>query len=261
MHFDATDPYRPRGSLLHRLDPRVKLLITLLSVASLGLTPAGAWSIFAAYLVAVLLGCLASRLGLLFTLRRAFIALPFLLAAVPIPFTVSGPTLFTLPVLGWAASVPGTVRFLSIVARTWLAVQAGILLTATTRFADLMWAFQALRIPDALVGTIGFMYRYLFLLGDEALRLLRARAARSARPVGGRRPPVLWQGKVAGFMVGSLFVRSLERSDRVYAAMVSRGYNGVARTLTRHVMARSDWLALLLAVLLLGGLLAAAHVG
>jgi cobalt/nickel transport system permease protein len=122
---------------------------------------------------------------------------------------------------------------------------------------------RAVRLPRLLVAIFGLMWRYLFVLVDEALRLLRARSARSgvsdnseARP-GGR---VAWRARVAGGMAGNLFVRSIERSDRIYQAMLSRGYDGEVRSLPLPGLRPSDWLTLaaglgVLAVLLLLSLL------
>jgi cobalt/nickel transport system permease protein len=88
------------------------------------------------------------------------------------------------------------------------------------------------------------MYRYLFVLADETMRLLRARDARSARPPGGGGGgTVLWRASVAGHMVGQLFLRSYERSDRVYNAMLARGYRGYIQTLNPHLIRPADWLA------------------
>jgi cobalt/nickel transport system permease protein len=111
-------------------------------------------------------------------------------------------------------------------------------------------------MPRLLVATIGFMSRYFFVLADETARMLRARASRAARLEGRRRPSPLWQGRVAGHMVGSLFLRSLERSERVHAAMLARGYNGQVPSLVRRTMHRIDWLVIAAAFLLLAGLLA-----
>jgi cobalt/nickel transport system permease protein len=168
----------------------------------------------------------ASGLGTTFALRRSFIALPFALAAVTLPFTVPGPAVAHLG--GWALSAEGVVRFASIVLKSWISVQAAILLAAATPFADLLWAMRELRLPKPLVAIIGFMYRYLFVLGDEAQRLLRARAARSGVSGAGRRPGggLVWRGRVAGGMVGNLAMRSFERSERIYDAMVARGFRG-----------------------------------
>ncbi len=162
--------------------------------------------------------------------------------------------MFTLSLGSWqvVATDAGLIRFASIVIRSWLSVQMAILLTAATQFPDMMHALRHLRAPSLLVAVVSFMYRYLFVLADEVMRLLRAREARSARPPGGGGGgTVLWRARVAGNMVGQLFLRSYERSDRVYNAMLSRGYRGYVQTLNPHEMRLSDWLAAVVAVVML----------
>lgn len=251
MHYDLSDQYHHRSSLIHHLDPRVKVVVTFFYILALSLTPEGAWWILGFFLLLLLSAVWLADLALTFTLKRSFIVLPFVLAAVALPFTTPGPSLLEIPGLGWVVTEPGMIRFLSILARSWLAVQGAILLTAITRFPDLLWALGALRFPQPLVSTIGFMYRYLFVLADEALRMIRARAARSAQVPGRARPPIGWRGRVAGSMVGSLFLRSLARSERVYAAMLARGYDGHMRSLIGFRMTNIDWMVFILAFLLL----------
>jgi cobalt/nickel transport system permease protein len=97
------------------------------------------------------------------------------------------------------------------------------------------------------------MWRYLFVLVDEALRLMRARAARSGDSgISGSRKggSVVWRGRVTGGMAGSLFLRGIERSDRIYMAMLSRGYDGEVRTLPLPAL-KTSHLAILAASLLL----------
>jgi cobalt/nickel transport system permease protein len=127
-----------------------------------------------------------------------------------------------------------------------------ILLVATTQFPDLIHALEHLRFPRSLTTIIAFLYRYLFILTDEVYRLLRARQARSAGLPGLKRGGKLtWRAKVAGSMAGQLFLRSYERSDRIYHAMLSRGYAGHIRTLNPHIMTHLDWLALIVSIFIL----------
>lgn len=256
MHYDFVDQYRFRTSYVHRLDPRVKVSIALAFILVVSLTREGSWPVFAFFLVLLLVMTRASDLGISFTLRRSYIALPFVLAALAVPFTVPGPEVARLPGLEWTISTPGLIRFTSILIRSWLAVQIAILLIATTRFPDLLWALYALRFPRVLVATIGFMYRYIYVLADEALRLIRARTSRSARIPGAPRRSWVWHGKIAGSMVGSLFIRAMERSERVYAAMLARGYDGQMRLLQPFRMRSNDWLAIAVLMLLMASPLA-----
>jgi cobalt/nickel transport system permease protein len=254
MHTSTFDRYETGESLIHRLDPRVKVVVTVLFILSNVLLPDGAWLAFLlAWGMAMGVNILA-RLRWDYALKRSFIALPFALAAVTVIFNLPGQTIFTLNLGPWqlTATDVGLIRFASIVIRSWLSVHMAILLTATTQFPDMMHALRHLRVPQLLVAVISFMYRYLFLLADEVMRLLRAREARSARlPGGGGGGTVLWRAKVAGHMVGQLFLRSYERSDRVYNAMLARGYRGHFLTLNPHVMQATDWLYAAAAVLML----------
>lgn len=251
MHFDLSDQYRYRPSLVHKLDPRVKVVATFSYILVVNLTPVGKWESFYFFLALILIAAWLTRLGLFFAARRSFLVLPFVLVSIAVCFTTPGPTLFTVPGIGWSVSEPGLVRFFTILARSWLAMQAAILLTVTTRFFNLLWAMGALRFPNLLIATIGFMYRYLFVVVDEARRMMQARAARSVEVPGGANPSIRWRGRVTGMMVGSLFLRALDRSERVYAAMLSRGYDGNIQTLTHFKMTTMDWGALALMGLML----------
>ncbi len=254
MHYHAFDHYHAQESRIHHLDPRVKVLLTIGFILSNALLPDGSWLAFAAAWLLLLWANDQTRLGLGYTFRRSFVALPFAIAAVSAIFSPLGQPLAEWN-LGFITLIPtdfGVVRFFSILARSWLSVQMAILLVATTQFPDLIHAFEHLKTPRTLTTIIAFLYRYLFVLTDEAYRLLRARSARSAGLPGKHRGGSLfWRAKVTGSMAGQLFLRSYERSDRIYNAMLARGYSGHIRTLNPHTMQRSDWLMLILSVLLL----------
>jgi cobalt/nickel transport system permease protein len=104
------------------------------------------------------------------------------------------------------------------------------------------------------VAIFGLMWRYLFVLADEALRLVRARVARSGDSgitgftSGGN---FLWRARIAGGMAGNLFLRSLERSERIYVAMLSRGYDGEVRSMPLPEMKVSNWIALIVGGMIL----------
>ena len=200
--------------------------------------PAGAWAAFGLLFAATLVVSGATGLGPGFALKRSFVALPFALAAITLPFTIPGRPLAELG--GLTLSVEGSIRFLSILVKSWLSVQMAILLTFTTAFPDLLWGMRQLRLPPPLVSIVGFMYRYLFVLADEALRLMRARAARSGAGPGKSGGRLAWRGRVAGGMVGSLALRAFERSERIHDAMLARGFQGELKTLSPPVMTDTD---------------------
>ncbi|MBN1304227.1 MAG: cobalt ECF transporter T component CbiQ [Anaerolineales bacterium] len=244
MHVDLFDRYSQGESPLHRLDPRVKVVVTILYIISNAVLPDGAWAAFGLSWVLVLVVNWVSELGIDYTFRRSFVALPFALAAVSAIFSPQGQPLTDWSVAGFSLAPTdfGLIRFGSILLRSWLSVQAAILLVAVTQFPDLIHAFEHLHVPAILTTIIAFLYRYLFVLTDEVMRLLRARTARSAALPGvksGRN--VVWRAKVTGNMAGQLFLRSYERSDQIYNAMLARGYQGQMRTLRAHIMTAFDW--------------------
>ena len=234
MHIHPLDTFRPRDSMVHELDARVKLVTALLFIICTALTPDGAWVAYALMWLLILAIVLASRLGVACVLRRSLVAVPFTLAALPIVFSTSGDALLVILVFSWrlALSGAGLVRFSSILLKSWLSVQVAVVLTGSTSFPLLLQAMRSLRVPKVLVAIAGFTYRYIFVIADETMRLVRARSARSAAYDGKGGRSVLWRASVTGNMAGSMFLRSLERSERIYAAMVSRGYNGEMRSLS-----------------------------
>jgi cobalt/nickel transport system permease protein len=250
MHIHALDTYRPAASPVHHLDARVKLVLAVLFIVSTALTPDGAWPAYV-LLVALALGvAVASQLGVGFVQRRAAVALPFALAAVTVVFSTPGRPLLAWQVLGQEVALTdaGLMRFASILLKSWVSVQVAVVLTTSTPFPILLQAMRSLGIPKVLVATAGFAYRYIFVIGDEALRMMGARAARSgvtsssndgARD-GRRGGSVLWRARVTGGMAGSLFLRSIERSERIYDAMLARGYDGESRSLRPPVLRLHD---------------------
>ncbi len=251
MHASLFDSYRHGDSPIHRLDPRVKVLSTVGFVLSTALLPERAWWAYGLSLPVVLGLSLWSGLGASYPLVRSLVALPFLAAAGSVAFVVPGRPVFGVWLGPWMLTITdaGLARWATVLARGLLSVQMASLLAATTPFPDIIHALRHLRAPAVLVATLAFLYRYLFILGDEALRLLRARDARRAcDPARSSRPPVLWQARVAGQMAGFLFLRSVDRAERIYGAMLARGYRGHLLTLRQHRMQHRDWLAAALAV-------------
>ncbi len=232
----------PQGS---RRDPRLKVVWTLAFILYAITLPDGQWAVY--LLSALGLGALARLSGVAWraVLRRAQVALPFALAAVSTAFTWPGQPWWPLHLGAWTLTLTreGGVHFLSIVMRAWLAAQAVALLALTTPFPQWTWALRRLGMPAELVTMMNLTYRYLFLLTQEALRLQRAREARSAAPTPRRRRPGLrWQIRVTGHMVGQLFLRSTTRAERVYQAMLARGYRGDWPLMEHHRLNRKDLL-------------------
>ena len=232
----------------------MKFLLILAFILALGLSPAGAWPAYVLFAALLFSMEVISGVPVRFYLSRSMLAVGFALAALPLVFQPGGRPIAAIEIAGISLTVfiTGLEHFLSIVLKSWLSMQAALVLAATTAFPTLLAAMRQLGIPRVLVSIMSLMWRYLFLLRDEALRLLAARASRSATPEGRtRRPPLVWRAKITGGMAGSLLLRSIERSERVYAGMAARGYSGDPPTVIAARLDKKDcaWLVAGIAIL------------
>lgn len=209
--------YLDRASPLHRLPPEVKIVAMVAFTIVVVATPRQHLWVFGAY--ALLLAPVAGlgRVPPWWLFKRATIELPFVLLAVVLPFAGGGERVTWL---GLALSVDGLYGAWNIVAKGTLGVLASLLLAATTPMRDLITGLDRLRCPQIVVQIATFMLRYLDVIGAEARRMRVARLSR------GYDPRFVWQVRAFATSVGTLFLRAFERGERVYLAMVSRGYTG-----------------------------------
>lgn len=264
MNLALLDPYLERDSPVHRLDARIKLGCALAFILVINLTPTRAWPAYLAYLTAILVITMWGRIRLTGVLGRSTLALPFaLMTVLGLPFIDQGTAVATFPFLTWRVTITdaGILRFVGIMARSWLAVLAAVTLAVTTRFVDILVAMRSLGMPKVLASIILLMYRYIHVLLEEASRLMRARQARSAAPEPGRESGSLrWRAQVTGRMIGTLFLRTYERSERVYEAMLARGFSGEILTLQpaslslRHLLVGGLCVSALLAAAILANI-------
>jgi cobalt/nickel transport system permease protein len=162
-------------------------------------TPREAFWAFAVDAVILLIVALAARVSLRRWARRCLVEVPFLLFAVFLPFVGTAPYVQVGPLL---LSEPGLWGAWNIAVKGTLGVAASALLTATTT------------VPDLAT----FMIRYGEVLAADLARMRIARVSR------GDDPRWLWQVRGLAQTAGALFVRSYERGERVYVAMLARGY-------------------------------------
>ena len=202
MHDGWLNPYRHRGSLIHRLPAGIKLAAAAAAVLAAVVLPPGDWGAYAGLAGGLLLAALCSTVPLRDLGSRLLLVEPFAVGVALL-----------------ALIQPGGLRvFLALLAKSTLCLGCVILLNSTTRLTDLLLVLRRLRLPALLVTTVGLMHRYLYVLTGELVRLRRARRSRTL--VRGRR--VAWRGLAA--VAAQLFIRSTERAERVYAAMCARGW-------------------------------------
>jgi cobalt/nickel transport system permease protein len=210
LHLDHRSP-------VHALAPEVKIVATLLFTVVVVATPRTEFAAFAGYALLLAAVTALARVPLPWLAKRATIELPFILLAVTLPFAGHGERITWL---GMSLSVDGLYGAWNIFIKGTLGVVASLLLAATTSMRDLIVGLDRLRCPRVFTQIAMFMLRYLDILADDARRMRIARLSR------GYDPRFLWQVKAFAVGVGALFLRAYERGERVYLAMVSRGYDG-----------------------------------
>jgi cobalt/nickel transport system permease protein len=213
---DAT-LYLPGSGPVHRLAPETKIVATLLFTIVVVVTPRDQVTAFFAYAMMLALVAVTARIPPLWLAKRATIEFPFVLLAVFLPLAGHGERVTWL---GLSLSVDGLWGAWNIFAKGTLGVLASLILAATTSMRDLILGLDRLRCPAVFTQIATFMLRYLDILVDDARRMRVARLSR------GYDPRFLWQVRAFAVGVGSLFLRAYERGERVYLAMVSRGYDG-----------------------------------
>lgn len=235
MKHDFIDRYSKLESPVHARDARAKTVALFAIVIACVTTPPRAWFAFCIYAGLVIIITAASRVPFRYLLTRMLAVVPFILVvAVFVPFMHNGGESTHW---GWlTVSTSGLLILWNVTAKSLISVSCLILLTSTTHFPDLMHGFEQMHVPRFFTLVSSFMYRYIFIIVDEAERMKRARDSRNYRG------KWIWQAKVIGFMIASLFLRSQERAEHVYQAMTARGFDGTYPRWTESKMFAADYI-------------------
>lgn len=215
------DALASRQTPVHRLDPRAKLITSLVfitTVVSFGKYEIAALIPFFVYPIFL------SALGNVppaFLLKRLVLLSPF-----AVMIGIFNPLLDReiLVSLGDVGISGGWISFGSILLRFVLTVAAALSLIAVTGFYAVCMALQKLGVPRIFVVQLLFLYRYMFVLVDEGSRMVRARSLRALGDGGAGI-------KTFGPLVGHLLLRTMDRAQRIYLAMCCRGFDGQVRIL------------------------------
>lgn len=229
-----------QNTFIHRLDPRTKIAVTFVFVLTVVSFPKYELSgLIPFFLFPVLIFSLGD-IPVRFILKKVLIVSPFAICiGIFNPF-LDTITLYTLSGIHISG---GWVSFFSILIKFVLTVSAALLLIATTSFPGVCYGLQRLRVPEIFVSQLLFLYRYLFVLMEETMRIVRAQAVRSFDKKG-------LEIRTYINLIGVLFIRTMERSERIYRAMLSRGFSGRIETFRLHSIAQADVLVLLFSLVL-----------
>ncbi len=222
MHHHYIDRFAQLDSPIHRLDARAKIIAVVVYTVVLISVPKYQTASLVPYAVLPFFLLVMGQIRLGFVLKHILMVSPFIVCLAAFnPIWDSAPRPFagTWVRGGWLVCGSIMIKF-------FLGMAALIALSSTTRFSDLLAGLQKLHVPRLLVMQLSVLYRYLFVLVDEVMHIKRARDAR----LGGL-ATVQLRLRAVGGMVGSLFVRTLERAEGIHQAMEARGYDGTIRTL------------------------------
>lgn len=224
--------YRHGSSPLHRAAPQVKIVAAFGIVFAIALTPRTAVWAFAVYAVIVAGLVIVARLPPSFIARRAVVLIPFLLVALLFPIVGSGER---IDVAGLSLSQQGLWDLWNVAAKAVLGFTVAVVLAATTEVADLLRGLDALHMPRIVTSIIGFAVRYVDIVLEDFARMRIALASRGYRG----RSIATWG--VYARTIGAVFVRTYERGERIYLAMLSRVYSGTMPSAGAVPVPMSQW--------------------
>lgn len=230
---DLSEPFAYGESFLHRLDPRIKLVSGALITV-----PTAVVSSVSSALASLVLACLLAlmaELSLKKVLARllvinGFIAFLWLF----LPFSMPGEAIWSLGPL--SATMEGINLSLLITIKSNAIAIALMALVATIPVQTLGRAMQNLCLPDKLCNLLLFSYRYIFVIEREYRRLTTAQRARGFKP-----GTNMHTYRTYAYLVGMLLVKSWDRAERVYQAMLCRGFKNKFYCLSEFACTGRDW--------------------
>jgi cobalt/nickel transport system permease protein len=240
-----SEPFASGDSMIHRLDPRMRVGATVVYSFVVALSYQFPVLIMALVLSAILIS--VSRVRIKKVLKRIALVntLIFLLWLV-LPFTFNGEVLTRIG--PFAVYRPGVTLAAQITLKSNTILLALIALIATMPFATLGHALHRLRVPQKIVHLLLMTYRYIFVIEQEYLRLMRAAKIRGFRP-----GTNINTYRTFSYLIGMLFVRSAARAERVHQAMLCRGFKGKFYSLQEFQAGMASWLfSIIMTVLIIG---------
>ena len=221
MHHAVVERWSRGASQLHRRDPRAKVAVLLVYLVVLATAHRNIFLIGGVLLTLVAGGFLLAGIPVFRALSRAAVVLPF--------------TLIFAAAL-WLAGDPQ--RGLTLVIKAYLSALAVLLVIATTPLPLLVRGLDSVGAPRLLLTIAQFLYRYLFVIAEEAEHMGRAAASRGAtvRGILGRRA----RFRAAAGALAVLFARSYGRAEDVHNAMLARGFSGRLETIVKLKFQAAD---------------------
>lgn len=236
-----------KTTLWHALQPRTRMLCAIILVFAIALTPNGRWGTWGIYSAIIAGVMVLSRVPWRILLTRVAVELVFVGAVLLGTLFRDGGTV----VWSWGIlriTTEGLMVLGSVGLKMLLSLLALNILTLTTSISDLLEALVALRTPPIVLAILSSMLRYLQVSVREFQTMQRAAASRNLT-INPRTTRL-----VLGNAIGSLFIRTYTRGERISQAMLSRGYTGIPTVTQVSRLQRPDFVAIFctVAIILLG---------
>lgn len=204
MKHAFIDTYADLNTPLHKLNAKIKVIFLLIFLLFIIFSPIRYIALFLLYGLAVIVLIYLSKVPLRFIFKRVIEIAPFIII-------ISVSTLF---------KKRDYILFLNCTVKAVLAIVLILVVSSTTKFTHLLQALKQLKIPHLFIHLLSFMYRYSFLLEDQ---FLKGRRAYESRNINNKNN--LKKVKILSNILGTIFIRTYERAERLYLAMCSRGYD------------------------------------
>jgi len=249
----VTETFTRRDGLLQSLDPRVKLISILAVVFAVSVTK-DVRLLALVYLLTLIFAHL-SKIGVGFFIKRVWLFVPFFAGVIVIPVIFNiflpGDPLFHIADLPQGAHLgpwalpdsiyitkQGVAAAVTFTLRVATAVSAVVLLFLSTPQQLLFKSLRSLKVPKVYVLTMAMAYRYIFLFMEMIRDLHIAKKSRTIRNMS-LREEQRWVGGRIGYML----IKSLDMSEKVHMAMVSRGFSGDVRIMHDYHIRGRDYVA------------------
>lgn len=235
MHHAVIDRLSMQSTFLHRLDARAKLITAMMFTVFVISLPGTS--------ISILLACAAGPFTML-TVSKV----PYKLAGLQILCLSPFVAVFAISMIFYDTAAvtvafgpyefdisSGTLRCCAILGKFSITMTTLIVLSATTRFPDILGALSWMRLPRILVMQIALLHRYIFIIIDRACNVARTRAGRKLGSLG-----IKDELKTTAGMLGNIAVYSTDTACRVSMAMAARGFTGTIEAIIKPKFGGAD---------------------
>lgn len=232
--------YSSLNFIIQKIDPRVKIF-SFMALVLIAILAKSIITLIILISITFILSTMSKIPLKFFFIRTSFIPIFVTFIALPLIFITPGNQILNLNFI--SITIEGVHKALIFILRVWTCANSLILLTLTTKFSSLINAMENINIPNIFTMMISITYRFIFLSINEAYRMLLAKEVRTIK-----KESRLKAMRSLAMMFSTLFIRSYERGERVYLAMMARGYKGSTNNLKKMNINRKDFIFALIII-------------